>query len=560
MQNIIFILLLFTAKLFSQNIVISTNDYLFNTVDEKYFGIQYHSNTYNNEVALNKLAPLNLKQIRVWAEVDDFHPKPDVWEWEKLDGKIEEIISAGYEPIPCLWGEKWFVGSKDSAWWNYSEAVVEWEKAAFKLADRYKNKINYIIVFDELNMLKPTEDYYCSFKNAAKLFIKAAKQIKKVDKNILCGGPSGHLGWENGHWAEYVLKESEGKENLDFVSSNLFISWNGEDSDSLIMNRTIWYEEVPQVIREKVGDKATPFLLLDAYNASAVWKRDDELWTDPRNTNLFGGIYQALALLHSAKGGFDITLRWETLGGFGIFNWYPQFNELPPYYSWKFIIEIAGLVTDSQIIGCNTSETPNLDAPHHAGMNVNSYKLQPFAIKRKDGGVSIVLINKDSKINISAKVNNPKEMDDYKIYQFNSTNIENCFTEISNGNVNGKIDINAPALSITVIKYNKVSSDITDKTTKLSNYSLHQNYPNPFNVTTKVSYSLQEQCNITIDIVNQLGQKIKTLVAEQKNVGNYEVIWDASHLPSGVYFIRIVAISLNSNKIFTEVKKTVLLK
>lgn len=553
----LFFFLFFTFNLFAQSVSVSTNEILFNTIDEKFFGIQYHSNTY---VALNKLLPLNLKQIRIWAEVADFHPKPDIWEWEYLDNKINEIITAGYEPIPCLWGEEWFLGSKDSAWWNYSEAVAEWENAAFELAERYQNKISMVIIFDELNMLKPENEYYCSFKDAAQLYIKAAKQIKNANKNILCGGPSGHLGWENGHWAEYVLKESEGKENLNFVSANIFLSWNGSDSDSLIMNRTIWYEEVPQTIKSKIGNKANPFLLLDAYNTSAVWERDGKLWTDPRNTSLFGGVYQALALLHSAKGGFDITLRWETLGGFGILNWYPQFNELPPYYSWKFIIEIAGLFNGAEIIGCNTSEIPNSDAPHHSNMNVNSYKLQPFAIKRKDGGVSIVLINKDSEKTISAKVNRPKGMDSYKIYQFNSGNIENCFTEIDSGNGDTEIIITAPALSVTVIRYDETSLDAKDKKSNSIEFSLHQNYPNPFNPSTRVRYSVHERSSIAVEIFNMLGQKIEVLVNESKSAGNYEVVWNGSHFPSGIYLINFTATDLSSMASFIQVKKALLLK
>ncbi len=590
-----YILLPLIFNISAQTISISVKDTIFNSINEDFYGIQYHSNTFNNQTALNKIAPLQLRYVRIWAEVGKFHPRPDVWEWEELDDKINEIIAAGYRPILCLWGEKWFVGTKGTAWWNYPEAVNEWEKAAFQLADRYKEKINMIIVFDELNMLKPEDDYYCSFKDAAKLFIKAAKQIKKAKPEMLCGGPSGPLGWENAHWADYVLQEPEGKENLDFISSNLFVSWNAEDSDSLIMNRTIWYEEVPQLIKKDVNGKDSLFILLDAYNASAVWQKDGNYWTDPRNTNLFGAVYQALALLHSAKGGFNITLRWEILGGFGIFNWYPDFKELPPYYSWKFIVETAALSAGAEIIGCNTSETPNFNAPHHSGMNVNSYKLQPFAIKRKDGGISVILINKDSNDTLSAKVKTPRDMGSYAIYQLNSNNIENCFAEIKNGIGDSVVNITALPLSVTVVRYTANSSAVKNGFNQPSRFLLYQNYPNPFPAndgTTTIKYSVpsviarssveygttkqsaefsaitnnstdchaslrsarNDNANVTLKVYDILGREVATLVNEEQAPGNYSVKFDASNLSSGIYFYTLRAGD------FTAIKKMILMK
>ncbi len=559
---------MFAINIPAQTISISVKDTIFNSITDNFYGIQYHTNTFNNQTALNKITPLQLKYVRVWAEVGKFHPLPDVWEWEELDNEINEIISAGYQPIPCLWGEKWFVGTKDTAWWNYPEAVNEWEKAAFQLADRYKDKINMIIIFDELNMLKPEDDYYCSFEDAAKLFIKAAKQIKKAKPKMLCGGPSGPLGWENAHWANYVLQEPEGKENLDFISSNLFISWNAADSDSLIMNRTIWYEEVPQVIKKDINGKDSLFLLLDAYNASAVWQKDGNNWTDPRNTNLFGAVYQALALLHSAKGGFDITLHWEILGGFGILDWYPNFNELPPYYSWKFIVETAGLSAGAKILGCNTSEVPNLNAPHHSGMNVNSYKLQPFAVKRNDGGISVVLINKDSDDTLSAKVRTPLDMNSYKIYQLNSNNIKNCFAEIKNGVEDSVVSITAVPLSVTIVRYTDNSSEVKNEFNKPARFILYQNYPNPIFVsggtstpTTTIKYSVPvvgtaHELSLRLTVYDILGREVATLVNDKQLPGNYSVQFDVSRLSSGIYFY---ILNYNKNK-NNKLKKFIIIK
>lgn len=88
----------------------------------------------------------------------------------------------------------------------------------------------------------------------------------------------------------------------------------------------------------------------------------------------------------------------------------------------------------------------------------------------------------------------------------------------------------------------------------LYKYSLKQNFPNPFNPATKISFSIAKKGNVNLSVYNALGQKISTLVNEVKNSGNYTVSFDASNLPSGIYFYK-----LESGK-FTKVQKMLLLK
>lgn len=73
------------------------------------------------------------------------------------------------------------------------------------------------------------------------------------------------------------------------------------------------------------------------------------------------------------------------------------------------------------------------------------------------------------------------------------------------------------------------------------NLELGQNYPNPFNPETVISYSVPSQCHVTLTVFNLLGQRVATLVNEEKAAGDYEITWDAigqdgSRLASGVYF------------------------
>lgn len=85
-------------------------------------------------------------------------------------------------------------------------------------------------------------------------------------------------------------------------------------------------------------------------------------------------------------------------------------------------------------------------------------------------------------------------------------------------------------------------------------YSLSQNYPNPFNPTTTIKYSILKASKVQLKIYNTLGLEVATLVNENKQSGDYEVEWDASSFPSGVYFYRFISGD------FSTAKKMVLIK
>jgi hypothetical protein len=85
-------------------------------------------------------------------------------------------------------------------------------------------------------------------------------------------------------------------------------------------------------------------------------------------------------------------------------------------------------------------------------------------------------------------------------------------------------------------------------------YSLSQNYPNPFNPGTKISWQSPVGSHQTIKIFDVLGNEIATLVDEYKPAGRYEVEFDASLLPSGVYFYQLKAGE------YVNTKKMILLK
>jgi len=97
-------------------------------------------------------------------------------------------------------------------------------------------------------------------------------------------------------------------------------------------------------------------------------------------------------------------------------------------------------------------------------------------------------------------------------------------------------------------------SDIVEIEIAPSVFSLSQNYPNPFNPTTKITYQIPELSFITLKVYDVVGNEIASLVNEEKPAGSYEVEFNATRLPSGIYFYRLQAGS------FVETKKMVLMK
>ena len=95
---------------------------------------------------------------------------------------------------------------------------------------------------------------------------------------------------------------------------------------------------------------------------------------------------------------------------------------------------------------------------------------------------------------------------------------------------------------------------IDDENILPEKFELHQNYPNPFNPTTIIKFQISELSFVTLKVYDVLGSEIATLVNEEKSVGGYEVEFDATTLPSGIYFYRLQAGD------FIETKKMVLMK
>jgi subtilisin family serine protease len=85
-------------------------------------------------------------------------------------------------------------------------------------------------------------------------------------------------------------------------------------------------------------------------------------------------------------------------------------------------------------------------------------------------------------------------------------------------------------------------------------YSLSQNYPNPFNPVTSIKYTIPKAGLVTLKVYDITGREVATLVNEVKEVGVYNIEFDATNLASGVYFYRL------ESGDFRAIKKMMLVK
>jgi hypothetical protein len=72
-------------------------------------------------------------------------------------------------------------------------------------------------------------------------------------------------------------------------------------------------------------------------------------------------------------------------------------------------------------------------------------------------------------------------------------------------------------------------------------FTLYQNYPNPFNPLTYIDFELSIAVNVKLSVFDLLGREVVVLVNEKKPAGTFRATWDASKMPSGVFFYRLRA-------------------
>jgi hypothetical protein len=108
---------------------------------------------------------------------------------------------------------------------------------------------------------------------------------------------------------------------------------------------------------------------------------------------------------------------------------------------------------------------------------------------------------------------------------------------------------NIVGTSVSFYKRNNDYNNFQDPESKLS-----QNFPNPFNPITKITYTIPEKTFVQLKIYDPFGKEVAVLVNESKEVGNYEVEFNAGNLASGIYFYQLKTTGFISTKKMLIVK------
>ncbi len=102
-------------------------------------------------------------------------------------------------------------------------------------------------------------------------------------------------------------------------------------------------------------------------------------------------------------------------------------------------------------------------------------------------------------------------------------------------------------------EYTFIVTAIGDENPALPTTALLGNYPNPFNPSTDISFSVKDASPVRVDIFNQKGQLVRTLLDASRKVGTHTVNWDGKDssgngVSSGVYYYRMKSGSFSSTR------------
>jgi hypothetical protein len=149
-------------------------------------------------------------------------------------------------------------------------------------------------------------------------------------------------------------------------------------------------------------------------------------------------------------------------------------------------------------------------------------------------------------------------------FDFHLTNSSPC---IDAGDPNSPLDPDNTIADMGAFYYDQSQTFVGEEETGLPvEFELLKNYPNPFNPSTTIPFKVDgsrfmvhSPVHTTLKIYNIKGQLVRTLMDEEKEPGNYNIIWNGKDnsnrkVSSGIYFYQLKA------KDYTEIKKMVLLR
>ncbi|MCK4360033.1 MAG: T9SS type A sorting domain-containing protein, partial [Candidatus Cloacimonetes bacterium] len=110
-----------------------------------------------------------------------------------------------------------------------------------------------------------------------------------------------------------------------------------------------------------------------------------------------------------------------------------------------------------------------------------------------------------------------------------------------------------------LIYYDPTGGSIDPENTQTNQVKLDQNYPNPFQPWTTICFTLPKSQDVTLEVFNLLGQRVKMIFKGFLQAGSHPYNWNGlddtgEQVNSGIYFYRL------SGKNFQQTRKMVILR
>lgn len=264
---------------------------------------------------------------------------------------------------------------------------------------------------------------------------------------------------------------------------------------------------------------------------------NSSIWGDITGTGLYSGSYSGSAANCPNPNATNIaavgTFNTTSITGTFSFNWYGT-----PITGTVSITKQNPVAAPSNpSLNENPPRTVNLSWTDNAS-NETGYRIERKTMPAGNWAqIGTTAANTSSYQDATVL---PETQYSYRIAGYSSSTESEFSNEIN-------ITTGAP---VAIEKENAIPSD----------FLLFQNFPNPFNPSTIIYFNLPRQSNVTISVYNALGEFTETLISKNMPSGKHSVRFNGSFRASGVYIVKMNAVSAYSGATFTDCKKMVLLK
>jgi len=251
---------------------------------------------------------------------------------------------------------------------------------------------------------------------------------------------------------------------------------------------------------------------------------------------------------------------WEVIVNFGE-NEYPFLHGVLPskgFYATDGIEEVFRIKKDHQILAAANLQNMLFLQPYEDTIEWQGIKTSdPILLKKDSTHIDIALVGEQKSFCINPSLL-PWQME--KIIVSTYSNHTQIFPDsLENGWLIFNQDENERFYFLFEDSSTSISIDHSDFNQDSLLTGIHSVYPNPFSESLQIIYSLNKRTHVKLSLTDLLGNKVKIILDEVKNKGQYKTIWNGKNdhnqnVGSGIYFL-----SLNAeNKI--SVKKIIHLK